>query len=119
MHIYSFEKLEAWKESMQLATTIYKYTKGFPKDERYGLISQMRRCSVSISSNLAEGTSRTSKKDKARFMTIAYSSTIELLNQLIISKQLGYLNEKDYQTSRQKIESITNKINALKKHFLK
>lgn len=77
----------------------------------------MRRCSVSVSSNLAEGTSRLTKKDKAHFMTISYSSAIELLNQSIISKELGFISEDSYKTMRKDIESITNKINALRKSF--
>ena len=119
MHIYSFEKLEVWKESIKLATNIYNYTKEFPSEEKFGLISQMRRCSVSISSNIAEGTARLTKKDKAHFMTIAYSSTLELLNQTIISKELGFISEEKYKIIRFEVESITNKINGLRNHFMK
>ena len=79
----------------------------------------MRRCSVSISSNIAEGTSRLTKKDKAYFMTIAYSSALELLNQAIISKELDFITEESYNKIRTDIESITNKINSLRNHFLK
>lgn len=78
----------------------------------------MRRCSVSVSSNIAEGTSRLTNKDKAHFMTIAYSSAIELLNQAIISKELKFISEASYLEIRKDIESITNKINALRKSFL-
>lgn len=118
MHIYSFEKLKVWQESIQLAIKIYKTTDLFPKEEKFGLTSQMRRCSVSVSSNLAEGTSRLTKKDKAHFMTIAYSSAIELLNQAIITKELGIISESSYLDIRKDIESVTNKINALRKSFL-
>ncbi len=118
MHIYSFEKLEVWKESIQLAIKTYKTTDLFPKEEKFGLTSQMRRCSVSVSSNIAEGTSRISKKDKAHFMTIAYNSAIELLNQAIISKELSFITNENYLSMRKEIESITNKINALRNHFL-
>ncbi|MBF8150456.1 four helix bundle protein [Winogradskyella sp. F6397] len=117
MHVYSFEKLKVWQESIQLAIKTYKTTDLFPKEEKFGLTSQMRRCSVSVSSNLAEGTSRLTKKDKAHFMTISYSSAIELLNQSIISKELGFISEDSYKTMRKDIESITNKINALRKSF--
>lgn len=119
MHTYSFEKLRVWKESIQLAITTYKITNFLPKEEKYGLKSQMRRCSVSVSSNIAEGTTRLTKKDKAHFMTISYSSAIELLNQLIISKELDYITEEKYLILRKDIESITNKINSLRIHFLK
>ena len=119
MHQYSFEKLEVWKEAIQLAVKTYKTTDLYPKEEKFGLISQMRRCSVSVSSNIAEGTARLTKKDKAHFMTMAYSSALELLNQVIISKELGFISEENYKNIRFEVESITNKINALRKHFIK
>ncbi len=118
-HIYSFEKLEVWKESIQLSVKVYKITSEFPKEEKFGLISQMRRCSVSVSSNIAEGTARLTNKDKACFMTIAYSSALELLNQTIISKELEFISEENYKNIRFEVESITNKINALRNYFLK
>ena len=119
MHIYSFEKLEVWKEAIQLAVKIYKITGLYPNEEKFGLISQMRRCSVSVSSNIAEGTARLTNKDKAHFMTMAYSSALELLNQAIISKELEFISEENYKNIRFEVESITNKINALRNHFLK
>ena len=119
MYTYSFENLDVWKESIKLAKNIYSQTKSLPEDEKFGLISQMRRSSVSISSNIAEGTSRLTKKDKAHFMTMAYSSTLELLNQLIISKELEFISEENYNNIRFEVESVTNKINALRNHFLK
>lgn len=117
MYEYSFEKLEVWKEAIKLSVNIYKTTKSFPDEEKFGLISQMRRCSVSISSNIAEGTARLTNKDKAHFMTIAYSSSLELLNQSIIAKELEFLSEENYKNIRFEIESITNKINVLRNHF--
>lgn len=119
MHSYSFEKLEVWKEAIELAVKTYKITGLYPKEEKFGLISQMRRCSVSVSSNIAEGTSRLTNKDKAHFMTMAYSSALELLNQAIISKELEFISEENYKNIRFEVESITNKINALRNYFLK
>lgn len=118
MHIYSFEKLDVWKEAIKLAVSTYNITYLFPNEEKFGLISQMRRSSVSISSNIAEGTARLTNKDKAHFMTIAYSSTLELLNQTIISKELKFITVDNYYDIRKEIESITNKINSLRYHFL-
>ncbi|MBD0824388.1 four helix bundle protein [Aestuariibaculum marinum] len=118
MHLYSFEKLDVWNNAIKLATTIYNYTKNFPDEEKFGLISQMRRSSVSIPSNLAEGTARLTNKDKAHFMTLAYSSALELLNQVIISKELGFLSEEKYKNIRVEVETITNKINSLRNHFI-
>ena len=80
MHIYSFEKLEVWKLAKDLCVYIYKLTSKFPPEEKFGLVSQMRRASVSIASNTAEGSSRVSPKDQSHFYTVAFSSTIELLN---------------------------------------
>lgn len=115
-YTYSFEKLQVWVESKELAKQIYKITKKFPKDERFGLISQLRRASISIASNIAEGISRRTGKDKARFMTIAYSSAVEVVNQLIISHELQFITLAQYEALRKQLESITNKLNALRKY---
>ncbi len=118
MFTYSFEKLEVWKESIQLVKDIYTLTKDFPNDEKFGLVSQMKKAAVSISSNISEGTSRQTDKDKAHFTTISYSSTLELLNQLIIAKELGYITDIRYEGIRRKIAKITNMLNALRKYQL-
>ena len=114
MYLHSFEKLNVWKESIDLVELIYEVTNKFPSVEKFGMISQMRRSSVSISSNIAEGTSRITNKDKAHFSTIAFSSTMELLCQVIISKRLNYITEEVYLLLREKILNISNMINALK-----
>ena len=88
MYQHSFEKLNVWQDSIDLVELIYNIIKTFPSDEKFGLSSQMKRCSVSISSNLAEVTSRITKKDKAHFSTLAFSSTMELLCQIILCKRL-------------------------------
>lgn len=115
MKVYSFEKLECWQHARNLAVWTYTVTKSFPEDEKFGLISQMRRAAVSIASNLAEGTSRISSKDQSHFSTIAYSSTIELLNDLIISKDLNLLKDELYLEGRDKIEKQTVLIATLRK----
>lgn len=114
MKIYSFEKLKVWQESILLIKNVYVITNNFPKEEKFGLTSQLRRASVSMASNLAEGTSRKTQKDKAHFTTIAFSSAMELLNQLIISKELNFISENDYILARQKLEKITNMLNSLR-----
>ncbi|MEO1033087.1 MAG: four helix bundle protein [Bacteroidota bacterium] len=118
MKIYSFEKLDVWQESIALVKIIYSLTESFPIDEKFGLTSQLKRATVSISSNLAEGTSRATPKDKAYFTTIFFSSAMEVLNQLIISKDLGFISENDYILARNKIEKITNMLNALRNYQL-
>ncbi len=119
MKIYTFEKLVVWQKSISLSVMIYKQTRGYPKDELFGLVSQMRRCSVSISSNIAEGSGRKSPKDKARFTEIAYGSALELINQLFISKELEYLSNEDYFKSRNELEQITLMLDALHKSQIK
>lgn len=118
MYLFSFEKLNTWKESIKVVKIIYGITNNFPKEERFGLVSQLRRASVSISSNLAEGTSRITNKDKARYTNIAYSSLMEVLNQLIISKELNFVDA-EYNQIRKRLEKLANMINALKKSQLK
>ena len=98
---------------------IYQLTKSFPKEETYGLVQQIRRASVSITSNLAEGTSRDSFKEKARFSNIAFSSLMEVLSQLLLAQDLKYIDKNQYQTLRPLIEEIGNKLNGLKKYQLK
>jgi four helix bundle protein len=115
MKEFSFEKLNVWKDSTTFIKSIYKITQSFPSEEKFGLISQIRRASISISSNLAEGSSRNTNKDKAHFTTIAFSSAMEVLNQLIIAKELNYISNKDYLQLRRQLEKITNMLNALKK----
>ena len=115
MRIFSFEKLIAWQKGRELAILIFKTTKNFPKDEIFGLTSQMRRCSISIASNLAEGSGRSSMKDKARFSEIAYSSSLELLNQVILSHDFEYVDENQYIQIREKITEVNMLIDGLYK----
>ena len=115
MFEYSFERLEVWKESIELFKMIYDVTKSFPISEKYGLTSQLRRATVSISSNLAEGSSRMSNKDKAHFTTLSFSSAMEVLNQIIIAKDLEYISEENYSEIRKNISKITNMLNSLRK----
>lgn len=116
MYQFSFEKLEVWFESKELTKSIYGIVSKFPESEKFGLISQLRRASISIASNIAEGSARKSYKDKAHFTTIAFGSAVEVLNQLIISYELGFITENDYLDLRSKIESITNKLNSLRNY---
>ena len=119
MFVFSFEKLEVWKEGIELSKEIYKVTATFPSDEKFGLVSQVRRAANSISTNLAEGTSRITNKDKAHFTTIAFSSTMEVLNHLIVSKELEFISEEVYLKLREHIYKISNMLNALRKSQLK
>jgi len=116
MYVFSFEKLEVWLEAKEFSKVIYEITSNFPDTEKFGLTSQLRRASISIASNIAEGSARKSYKDKAHFTTMAFGSAVEILNQLIISFELNFVSEVDYLKLREKLESITNKLNALRNY---
>jgi four helix bundle protein len=88
-------KLTVWQRSVDYVTKIYKITEGFPKDELYGLTSQMRRCAISVASNIAEGAARNSKREFKQFLSIAQGSVSELETQIIIAGRLGYIIELD------------------------
>jgi four helix bundle protein len=115
MYTYPFEKLEVWQLAKQLVVSIYSITNGFPGEEKFGMVSQMRRAAVSICSNLAEGSGRNTLKDQAYFYGMAYSSIMELLNQCLISRDLNWISEGELLNIRTKIETISIKINALRK----
>ena len=115
MKIYSFEQLACWQHARQLAVWIYRTTNHFPDEEKFGIISQMRRAAVSVASNIAEGTSRRTAKDQSYFSIIAYSSAIELMNDLIIANDLGFLTNENYITGREMIEKQTLLIAGLRK----
>lgn len=89
----NFKELKIWNKGFDIATACYNLTSGFPGHEKFGLISQANRCAVSIVSNIAEGSSRTSDKDYRRFIEISLGSCFELETQLLIAKQLKYGNE--------------------------
>jgi four helix bundle protein len=106
--MHDFKELRVWNRSMDMVSQVYKLLSGMPITEQFGLTSQMRRCSVSIASNVAEGSGRFSSKDFQRFLSMAYGSCNELETQLILSNRLGYLEE--YMTT-----PIVNDLNDLRK----
>lgn len=111
--IKSFTDLRAWKEGYKLALMIYKETKNFPKDELFGLVSQLRRCGVSITSNIAEGFSRQSYKEKVNFYFIALGSVTELQNQTLIARDVGYIREDKFQEIAKQSVEVHKIINGL------
>jgi four helix bundle protein len=88
--MHNFRKLNIWIDAMALAKEVYLLTSKFPKEEKFGLVSQINRCSVSVPSNIAEGSSRSSKKEFAHFIKIALGSLFELETQLILSNEVGF-----------------------------
>ena len=119
MHTYSFEKLDVWRLARDLTKRIYQLTKGFPDEERFGLISQLRRASTSIGINLAEGSGRITGKEQARFTEMSYSSLMEVLAELILSSDLEFITEEQLTHFRPSIDEIGNKLNALRAAQLK
>lgn len=111
---FAFEKLKVWQSSRGLVLEVYKITNTFPKEERYCLTDQLRRAIISVSSNLAEGSARISSKDQAHFTNLAYSSLMEVLNQLYIAFDLNYITDKTFSEMKSKISSISNQLNALR-----
>ena len=104
--IKTYKDLDIWQKGMDLSVLIYEVTKKFPVDEKFGLISQMRRCAVSIPSNIAEGSARNSYKEFVKFLHIALGSLAELETQLLLATRLGYL-EKDFQIQTEEIRRKT------------
>lgn len=109
----NFKELLVWQKSIALVVFIYKITKDFSADEKYGLVNQMRRSAVSIPSNIAEGNLRTTDKDFRQFISIARGSCAELETQNLISHELKYLNDKNYQESIAKIEEVAKMLSSL------
>lgn len=111
--IRSFTDLIAWKEAHKLALMVYKTTEEFPNRETYSLIDQIRRCVVSISSNIAEGFSRQSKKEKLQFYFMALGSLTELQNQILIARDVGYLKKQVFDTLAAQTVMVSKLINGL------
>ncbi|MBU2019905.1 MAG: four helix bundle protein [Bacteroidetes bacterium] len=111
--MFNFTELTVWRKSMDLVTAIYLVTKDFPSDEKFGLINQMRRCAVSIPSNIAEGASRRHKKEFAQFLRISLGSNSELQTQLLISKNLEFIKSSDCEPLIIQIEEISKMISGL------
>jgi len=116
---FPHEKLEVWRLAKALAGRVYLLTSSFPKDERFGLVDQMRRASVSVMSNLAEGCGRTSARDQAHFSQLAFGSLLELDAQHQLSLDLGFLGADDYQDVRHSVIELVKKISALRASQLK
>ncbi|MBA5628237.1 four helix bundle protein [Moheibacter lacus] len=105
-----FKELKVWQKAIDLVTETYMVTKSFPKDEIFGLVSQIRRCVVSIPSNIAEGCGRKSKKDFANFLGVALGSSFEFETQIIISKNIGYLSDEQFLYLESEIQHIQNMV---------
>lgn len=107
---HNFRKLNIWKEGVQIAKETYSTTKIFPKSEQYGLSNQMQRCAVSIPSNIAEGTARSTDKHFLQYLETALGSAFEWETQLIIAFEIGYISAETYKHLENKIQAIQGMI---------
>ncbi|WP_304063291.1 four helix bundle protein [Pedobacter glucosidilyticus] len=104
--MHNIKELKIWNKAIELAVEVYDLTSRFPSDEKFGLISQMRRCAVSISSNISEGAGRNSSGEFKQFLGIANGSSYELQTQLIIANKLGFLGIEETDKILDKIDEI-------------
>lgn len=111
--IRSYKDLSVWQKSFELSLLVYKLTKDFPKEETYGLISQMRRSAISIPSNIAEGYCRQRKLEYIQFLQISFASGAELETQLLIAKELGYLSSGYFQRVNSLLQEVMPMLNSL------
>ena len=111
----NYKELKVWQKSVDLAAKVYALTKDFPKDELYGITSQIRRSAVSIASNIAEGAGRNSSKDFNNFLGISNGSTCELETQLIIAQRANFIDSLALESVQQEIVEIQKMNWALKK----
>lgn len=115
--MHNFRNLKIWEESINLTEQIYILTSNFPDAEKYGLTSQMRRCSISIPSNIAEGSSRSSPKEFQHFLSISLGSAFELFTQLELANRLGMINDEQKNKLSESIVLIERKISSFKKQI--
>jgi len=116
--MFNFEKLEVWNKAVSFANLVYRLTGSYPADERFGLTNQMRRAAVSISSNIAEGSSRNSKSDYARFVELATGSVFEVASQSFISKQQKILSLEDFNLIYASAEELSRMLTGLRAYLI-
>ncbi len=114
-----FEDLDVWKMSLMFSKKIYQLTSAFPSEEKFGLSNQMRRASVSIMSNIAEGSARNSTRDFLRFINIAIGSSAEVKSQLLLAHELGFINPNQLSEYLDDINQIGRMLKGLQRSFMK
>jgi len=115
----NYENLEVWQKAITFALLVYRLTKSFPREELYGLTSQLRRSAISISSNIAEGAGRNSRKEFLRFVLIGLGSLNEAESQIHVSYQLGYVKENEFQEMMQRVGELGNLLGGLRNYLNK
>ena len=114
---HNFKKLTIWNDGMELVKQTYLFCKNFPKSETYGLTSQIQRCAISIPSNIAEGSSKSTDNHFCQYLETALRSSYEWETQLIIAFQIGYINKEEFDNYEKKIQHLQNMIYRFKKNL--
>ena len=114
--IKSFTDLRAWQEAHQLALAVYEITNALPREEQYALSSQLRRAAISITSNIAEGFSKSGQKDKEKFYNTAHGSLTEVQSQLLIARDLGYISDERFRELADRSVGVSKLVNGLIKN---
>jgi four helix bundle protein len=116
--MHNFKELNIWKRSVDLAVKVYQLVQDFPKEEKFGLTSQITRCAVSIGSNIAEGAGRNTDKDFNNFLGIALGSSFELETQLIIATKIGIIDDEKFKSISSEILQVQKMINGFKRKLV-
>ena len=117
MNRYSYKNLNVYQDAKAFVVAVYKLLDSFPDTEKFALCNQIRRAAISVTSNIAEGVSRTSNKEKIHFLEIAYASMMEVDSQLDVSVDLGYITKEQYNTIEEKIDGIARQLSALRSKY--
>jgi four helix bundle protein len=117
--MFGFEKLAVWREAIAYANLIYAVTEKFPDGERFGLTSQLRRSAVSVSANIAEGSSRSTGKDFSRFTEIAYGSLMENVSEAAVAREQDFLSAAKYEQLYQAAEKLARMLSGLRSSLLR
>ncbi len=117
-NIFAFEQLDVYQVARRYVKNVYLLSEKFPQKEDFALTSQIRRAAVSITSNIAEGTSRFSIKDKSHFVEIAYGSLMETYSQLQVAADLGYITNADIEQQHPLVVELRNRLSALRKSYI-
>lgn len=115
----SFRNLEAYKAGKELIKEVYRLLKKFPKEEQFAMCSQLRRASISITSNIAEGSGRVSNKEKVHFLHISYGSLMEVLSQMDIANDLEYITKEEFNNIEALVENVGRPLSGLENYFSK
>ena len=116
--MFNFEKLEVWQKAIDFAALVYNETRAFPTEERFGLTNQLRKAAISVSSNIAEGSSRSSRNDFARFAEIAAGSVFEVVSQAFIARRQNFLSEDQFRKIYADAEELSRMLSGLRRSLL-